>query len=540
MKALAVLFAGELTGHALEPCFGGESAFSLALRRMSSLPGVSRVLVCTAGKRHGGTEIPALTCPSSGAPDVRVCAEPRWTAASFFAKLTAESADFDHVFLAWADCPFIDTAFTGRLFAEKHLRYAAEYTFADGYPDGLAPDILARGIAPVLAELAKDNSGPVTRNLVFETIRKDINSFDVETDIAPVDLRQLRLVLACDTARNLLLCRSLEGIDASNYGTLVAARATELRTLPAFYAVQVAGRCPFACAYCPYPAFSASGKAGSPGVSVISRSDFMKTEDFARLVDKIAAFSGDAVVSLSLWGECSYHPDIANLVRAVLSHPGLSVLIETTGIGWKDSDLDAIASAAASAAPRANGQNPVNWIVSLDAVGSAIYGAVHGIPAGSGAPVAGSDADRLLRAALATTERLSALFPGAVWPQMVRMNENEVELEPFYRFWKQKYGQVIVQKHDHFCKSIADRRVADLSPLVRNPCWHLKRDMCILIDGTVPLCREDLYATQPYGNALAEDLFTIWGRLAPVYEHHCKNIHEGMCGACDEYYTYNF
>ena len=40
----------------------------------------------------------------------------------------------------------------------------------------------------------------------------------------------------------------------------------------------------------------------------------------------------------------------------------------------------------------------------------------------------------------------------------------------------------------------------------RNPCWHIKRDMCILLDGTVPACKEDLYAERSYGNALTDKL----------------------------------
>jgi spiro-SPASM protein len=123
---------------------------------------------------------------------------------------------------------------------------------------------------------------------------------------------------------------------------------------------------------------------------------------------------------------------------------------------------------------------------------------------------------------------------------MVRMNENETELEAFYRFWKEKIGQVIIQKHDSFCRTIPDRRVADLSPLVRHPCWHLKRDMCILSDGTVPFCREDLYASRSCGNAFTDEFAAIWDANRTLYEQHVRGVHEGMCGACDEYYTYNF
>jgi len=525
MKSLVALFAGSLTPHAREPLPRGQSALDRALSWAVSVPDAARVLVFA---RTGDGPFPA---PAGGSAPEVVAAEV-WTASSFFSRLERESEGFDHVLVAWADCPFLDGELT-RTLLDRHLQYAAEYTFADGYPVGLAPDILARGIVPVLSRLARESETPVSRTAVFEAIKKDINSFDIETELAPTDLRQLRLTLACDLKRNALLCSRLDGITGKNYAEIVAERPDALRTLPAFYNVQVVGRCPQECSYCPYPAFSRSGTGISPGVPATERADFMLAADFAALVAKIAAFSEDAVVSLSLWGEPSLHPDAPELVRAVLMHPGLSVLIETTGLGWKDADLESIARIASAAPTRPGGQNPVNWVVSLDAVGGSCYAAARGIadPA---------RADRDLREGVARVERLLSLFPGAVWPQTVRLNENEAELEAFWRFWKQRAGRVIVQQHDHFCGSIPDRRVADLSPLVRNPCWHLKRDMAILIDGTVPLCREDLYSVHYQGNALKENLADIWANAAARHAQHAHHEYEGLCGSCDEYYTYNF
>ena len=537
MKSLIALFAGEISGHGLESFCGGSSSFERSLLWAKMVPEAAKITIFVRESPKTGSEIPESALSAGGGRiPVSLCREGEWTAASFFSRLSLESEGFDQVFIAWADCPFLDAALTAELY-KKHLRYAAEYTFADGYPYGFSPDILARGIVPIIANISKDTTGPVTRNLVFETIKKDINSFDIETDIAPTDLRQLRLTLCCDTRRNSLVCASLEGINARNYGEIVQSRAGALRSLPAFYAIQVAGKCPFECVYCPYPAFCRSGKGSSSGVNATERTDEMPEEDFTRIIEKIASFSGDAVVSLSLWGECSYHRSIVSLIRIVLSHPNLSVLIETTGIGWKNEDIEAIALLQETASRTANGTKKISWIVSLDAIGSACYGEVHGIAeTGSGNP----RSETFLREALAFTEKLTGVFPLAVWPQMVRMNDNETELESFYRFWKQKYGQVIIQKHDHFCRSIEDRRVADLSPLVRNPCWHLKRDMSILIDGTVPLCREDIYASRSYGNAVRDEISLIWAGEQSIYEQQCGCNYEGMCGACDEFYTYNF
>ena len=531
MNTFVVLFCGELAPFALEPFAGGDSAFIRSLRAASSFAGNGSVLVCAARSRNSGypaadpARLEALIAESGVSAGVHV--EERWTTELFYSVLDREAGNADHAALFFGDCPCIDLALS-RTLMDRHLTYAAEYTFADGYPAGLSPDILARGILPVLVRLSAGETGAVTRTTVFDTIKKDINSFDIETDIAPVDVRHLRMTLACDTRQNFLVSEAFHDISAETYAAMVETRAGKLRTVPAFYGIQTSGGCPFACNFCPYPEASLSR-----GTAVTERTDFMNREDFSRIVDKIAEYSRTAVVSLSLWGEPARHPDVAGLVADVLKHDGLSVLIETTGIGWTTETLDTIAAAAAEAGPRMTSLPAITWIVALDAAEAGQYGTLRGI----------QDTDRantLFVEALSCIDSLAVRFPDDVWPQFVRMNENEEQLEQFYRYWKEKLSRVIVQKHDSFCKTKPDRRVADLSPLKRNPCWHLKRDMSILIDGTVPLCREDVYAKTSFGNAFTDDLAAIWNGYHSVYEQQTACVYEGICGACDEYYTYNF
>ena len=132
------------------------------------------------------------------------------------------------------------------------------------------------------------------------------------------------------------------------------------------------------------------------------------------------------------------------------------------------------------------------------------------------------------------------MFPQRTWVQAVRMKDNEEDLEIFYRTWRARTENVIIQKYDSFSGFLPDRSVADLSPLKRFPCWHLKRDMAILLDGTVPLCKEDLRASVKLGNALADDLSAIWESARRIHRSHVSGEYPGICAACDEYYTYNF
>lgn len=121
------------------------------------------------------------------------------------------------------------------------------------------------------------------------------------------------------------------------------------------------------------------------------------------------------------------------------------------------------------------------------------------------------------------------------------MQSNEEQLDAFYRYWKQPADvHPIVQKYDSFCGVLPERKVTDLSPIHRFPCWHLKRDLTVLIDGSVPMCREDIKQQHLLGNLFEEDIAEVWERGAEYYKQHITEEYPELCRSCDEYYTYNF
>ena len=520
---LTILFAGAEMPHAFDAAFGGKSAFDRALSWAEHVPGSVRTVVFTAGPTH------ALVEKAAAGKNVLLVRNNSWTSGMVAREVAAACKDCgaDFAVYVWADCPFLSEKLTAELI-ETHVKYLAEYTFSDGYPYGLSPEIIDGGAAGILAALAGDiqksaGEKPAGRDALFSIMSGDVNSFEIETVIAPKDYRLLRLDFSCGDKINFLACRSLYeasreklSLDSADFNPVALSDCAEsslcaLQTVPAFYGVQISARYNHVLPYAPCAALSEKHASGD-----------MPFEAFRKIVSEMAALSGKAVVSLSAFGEPLLHPQFVDFVKEVLSHPGLSVLIETDGTLVTPELVDALASLEHSR---------ITWIVLLDAMESKLYAELHQC----------GEAD--FEKAVNAVGLLSARFPHQVYPQMTRMKANEAQLEPFYRYWKNKdnasAGEVIVQKYNSFCGALPDEKPADLSPLVRIPCWHLRRDMTILADGTVPFCLSGVLDS-PAGNAVQDGIETVWARFKEPLAAHLTKDYTQNCKACDEYYTFNF
>jgi spiro-SPASM protein len=521
MNALLILYAGNLTDTAYESVFDGKNSVQLSIGQGKKFPGVGKTVLFACAN----ADFSDLT-------DIQIEKKDRWTKRSLLERISELQTDFELIYFAFADCSFLDPVLAGKL-AERHIRGAAEYSYADGFAYGLAPEILSPGTPGILAKILGGDDGSVERDILFSVIQKDINAFDIETEISSVDLRCHRINLCADTKRNLSLIKNFifsaknKLPSADEVESIVENQPEILRTLPAFYPIQVYGGCPQKCSICPYPTFTDTG-----------RKDFMDGEKFKSLLDKITAFSGDAVIDLSLWGELSLHPEKMKLIEEAICRPELALIIETSGIGWKNEEIEKCAelcgSLEKSAVVRKNALPPLSWIVSLDTSDPQRYAGLRG--AGF------AEAETL-------TKKLFSLFPNDCYVQAVRVKGAEDDTEKFYHYWKtaspKNEKNIIIQKYDDFCGVLEKKQASDISPVIRQSCWHIMRDMPILINGDVPLCRENLSVLKDekkdiLGNVFADSLEDIWQKGDKYYREQCMKKYAGLCAECDEYYTYNF
>lgn len=455
------------------------------------------------------------------------------TALELLEKMTsvAKKAEADFIIFSYADLPFLCTDLVCSL-VRDHVEYKAEYTFSDGYPYGFAAEIIDIGTAGILSELAKKNQPDLkcSRDCIWNLLKTDINSFDVESIIANDDYRMLRLAFDCGNKDHFTACVKLYEISHSENPDELSEAAKNnvsvLKTVPCFYNLQIEDYVNGDFLYSPYNKVYEQKYKIKP---VLSQTR-MSLENYSALVKKIADFSENAVISFSLFGEAFHHPEILTFIKNTLCYSGLSVFIETDGLFVNDEICSQLKEIVNSCEKRTNSWPKLMIAVQLDAFTNETYIKIHNVSEG-------------FETAVESIKKLSSVIPGNVYPQFVRMNENEDELEKFYRYWKESSnasgGQLIIQKYDDFCGMLPPCKPADLSPVERNVCWHLRRDMNILSNGNVILCRECVF-DNVLGNVFEQELEEIWEKQDLELKNQMECKYNEKCKLCDEFYTFNF
>lgn len=541
MKSLIILFADNFSNFGFEKTFNGKSAFEITIDWAKNVKSASKIQVFCFDNNK---ELVVKNLDS----EISFKSRQSWTQENLFAELndslrnsnSSNKNDFDYVIFSYAFNPFINLELTEKLIT-THENFKSEYSFADGYPKSVCPEILDSGLVNILNELIKTKDDlknkSVSKDSIFDLIKTDINSFEIETEISSTDWRLYRFDFSCDKKENYIACLNLfekvlllpkdEQKNLEKICELASKEVKVLKTIPSYFNIQIEN------------SYQSKNPFNAYSVLQIKQENRMLLTDFKSLIKKINNFNSDAVVSLSLWGDPILHPDFFEIINQIISYPGLSVLIETDGFDFSQSEnlqiaenikkLQELSQKVKNLGIRKNGYAPIIWIVNLDAMTQKTYEKIH--------------PGMKLENAIFCVEKLNKLFEKNVYVQFLRIQQNEEELESFYRTYKkQDYissGNFIIKKYDSFCKKLPELKSADLAPIERNPCWHLRRDFDILANGQVPICFEKSFE-QSLGNAFTEELETLWNKKDLILQNDVEKKYCEGCNNCDEFYTFNF
>jgi hypothetical protein len=145
----------------------------------------------------------------------------------------------------------------------------------------------------------------------------------------------------------------------------------------------------------------------------------------------------------------------------------------------------------------------------------------------------------------ANVERLVALRnqAGREWPFVSVEAEKRVEVEPelldFYDRWTEKCDWPMIRPASDCAGQFADRASVHLNLAGRIGCRRLMKELVVLADGTVPVCRVDFTAAEPAGNIGTKSVEELWtgGRLAELRREHRGGKFDGfrLCPECRDW-----
>ena len=436
-----------------------------------------------------------------------------------------EDQDSVAVFRDWPS--LLDEALA-REMAQDHFRYLAHYTYCDNVPPGFLPDLasleFARAVNPT--ELGATD----LREFVF----KNVNRYDVEIFYRLPDLRQFRLDLSTATARSRALARSV--IDSAPDMTFagledfIRSRPELLRPYPSYFEIELTRAAPFQPVYLPRPADFESESAGrpraterEPGGEVVG--PHLDVDVFARLLAHIeAAFPGDATVALGGPGEPLRHPEVMDVTGRLLACASVrTVYLETFGV-----DLTPDRARELAGLP---GSEKLVIIVRLATLRADRYLTLHGVDH--------------LETVLAHIDACAALDerPFALYAELPRLAATADEVDACFERFAETSVQVLVGKFNSYAGRLPELRAADLTPLHRDFCWHLARDLYVTAEGRAAFCKQDPFArVAPAWDLRETDVATILSATAEHFAASLAGRHDRLpmpCARCDEWYTFN-
>ncbi|HMV45414.1 MAG TPA: spiro-SPASM protein [Leptospiraceae bacterium] len=418
-------------------------------------------------------------------------------------------ADFDETFFAYfiGISPLISIELTQTL-VQRHIRYLAQYSYSENLPKGIVPFFVSREFVSTLPEKI-----PAT---VHDYLVKNLNNYDVEIFFQEPDLRQYRLDFSLSDPRSLktsdFFLKKNPDLEYKELLTMILENPNGFRLFPSYIEMEIYRGCDYKCSFCPRQ-FISNERDGEL-MSLVFVEKFLK--------DLESSFPYPLTFCFGGMGEPLLHPDFSSILAAILNYPHTKELILETALY---SNLDSLKEGLKLAGEN---QKKLNLIINLTTLDSNQYKSIY-------------QSELNPNDILEKISHLSSVMsPSNLHVQMIKMKEVEEEIENYFNHFEKKGINVILQKYNRYAGLMPEKRVSDLTPIHREFCWHLNRDVYINSDGNVAICRQDF--NHPIGNLNTESIFTIWEKGMRIFTESLKGNHDktmAPCLNCDEWYTFN-
>ncbi len=411
-----------------------------------------------------------------------------------------EAKNSDTIVIVNGGNPFCDCDFIENMI-KHHEKNLADYTFSTGYPEGLIPTIVRR---EALVEMAKvvENDTNITTDYLYSAISKDINSFDIETFMCEYDLRISRVKFGENDRGEKIFTKSIYDNFKDNFSYEKIAKyiyenPDKLYSIPYMLGVELNNRSEINSIY---------------NINGFDTNDIeLDFELFKKAALSLKEINPIYNLLLTGFGESFKYSKILELLEFVSTN-NINTIVETYGV-----DIDAALIEKLSSINKDN----IIFVIKIDAYEKETYDKIN----------RGGDFDKAISTYKTLKDR-----GFKVYRSIVRMNENEDDIEKYVR--AKDVENLIIKKYSTYCGMLVDKKVVDLAPLDRIPCFHLRREIFINSDGTVPFCQ---YAfDRVIGNIKDNSISEIIEKLKGLYKDNALKQYTDFCENCDDYYIFNF
>lgn len=408
--------------------------------------------------------------------------------------------------------------------AADHFRYLAQYTYGENIPPGLMGEWIS---LELMRSLEDKKSNPLLSKDLKEYVIKNMGEYDVEIFYRSPDMRQHRLDFTCSTERSIRFVEEALKISPhlkyEEIPDFIKNNPRLTRSIPSYLELELTDRFVGECSLWP----------PSDRDEIHNLSD----DHFEKILSDIKNFGmvDDLTVDLGGAGEPMEHPRFFEILDAFLQEENVKeVFLETFGYLL---DSEAISKLAVL-----KERHKLHVILRWTTRNRDRYRKIYGSDLFDTVQENINGLESFLNSHRAeTSEENKEIFQ--VYAEILRIVDVEDEIEDYFRRFEKSPIRVIVQKYNSYVHRLEERRVSDLTPIHRDFCWHLARDLYITAEGNIPVCKQDLHAESAASkNISVSSPFTIFESRVDFYGSSLNGRHHEIpmsCPDCDEWYTFN-